>query len=448
MPHRPPTPAFTEASRAARSRCLGAALALFAAACQVTESPTAAPGSPEARPQTEHSGHLVMASAGGNSSAMGTWKPGRFDSCTQAVHDQYAVTGPDGKRYPTWHPPVDPATGCTFGHEHGRDPHGSALYPLVGDVPFGVANEALLAWQPGSMRHEDHVGHKIEWENNVQLHYSVNGARVPFGVYCDWLAKLHQGTHSPDALVNNTHEIYYAVRCTDGTMIQATLLSRIDRVSRFERSCQKGTFVRVDLTPMPGQLNGRGTRLIPDRTCADKHILVPSGKWSAYSAFYEDWVTSNYLRDSTGRQIAYFDPHVAVFNPARYHHPTLATRLGYTLDLCYERIGSGSTQRRARGGECDWGTNGGSLVFPWDDPRSPFNGSHRETYFNQTTLNNAGGPTTWYTDPFGGNASRTPFTGAIAQRVASITNTRPYPLESQAVGANRSYGGRGVHAPN
>jgi len=113
-----------------------------------------------------------------------------------------------------------------------------------------------------------------------------------------------------------------------------------------------------------------------------------------------------------------------------------------------ERVAARQAQRRARGGECDWGTNGGSLVFPWDDPRSPFNGSHRETYFNQTTLNNAGGPTTWYTDPFGGNASRTPFTGSIAQRVASLTNTRPYPLESQAVGANRPYGGNGVHAPN
>jgi len=426
------------------------AVALVATgACQRSDAPTATAVSDHgSAPTSDHTGHSVVAPASGNSSAMGTWRPGRFDSCTQAVHDQFAVTGPDGKRYPTWHPPVDPATGCTFGHEHGRDPRGSKLYALLGDVPFGVANEALLSWQPGAMRHEDHVGHKIEWENDVQLHYSVNGARVPFNVYCSWMTKLHQGTHSADALANNTHELFYAVQCTDGTLLQATVLSRLDRPGRFERGCQKGTFVRTDLTPMPGQLNGRGTRLIPDRTCADKYLLVPAGRWSSYSALYEDWVTSNYLRDASGRQIAYFDPHFAVFNPARYHDPRVASRLSYALDLCYERIGSGSTQRRTRGGECDWGTNYGQLKLTWDDPRSPFNGSHRETYFNQTTISNAGGPTTWYTDPFGGNASRTPFTGSIAQRVASLDNTRPYPLESQAVGANRPYGGQGVHAPN
>lgn len=57
----------------------------------------------------------------GNSLAYGIWTPSGTDTCTQAIHDSYSVVGPDGLRYPTWHPPVDPATGCTFGHEHGRD---------------------------------------------------------------------------------------------------------------------------------------------------------------------------------------------------------------------------------------------------------------------------------------------------------------------------------------
>ncbi len=379
---------------------------------------------------------------------MGTWRPGRFDTCTAEQHDRYSTVAADGKRYPTWHPPVDPGTGCRFGHEHGRDPRGSKLHAWIGDVPFGVANEALLDWQPGAMRHEDHVGHKVEWENDVQLHYSINGSRVPFGTRCDWLAKLHQGTHSADALPNNTHEIYYAVRCTDGTQFAATVLSRFDRVGRFERACQKGTFVNTDIAPMPGQLNGRGTRLIPDRTCADRHILVPRGQWSGYGAFYENWSSANYLRTADGREIAYFDPGFAVFNPARYHDPRVASRLSYTVDLCYERVGSGSRERRARGGECDWGTQGGALRLTWDDPRSPFTGDKREVYFNQTTIVNTGGPTVWYTDPFGGNASPTPFRGSIAQQVAAVDNRRAYPLESQAVGANRPYGGNGVHAPN
>ena len=69
-------------------------------------------------------------------------------------------------------------------------------------------------------------------------------------------------------------------------------------------------------------------------------------------------------------------------------------------------------------------------------------------YFNQTTITNAGGATTWYTDPFGGRASLTPFPGSIRQFVASVNNTRPFPLESQVFDAGRWYGGAGTRAPN
>ena len=386
---------------------------------------------------------------GTNSHAVGLWRPGAFDSCSEAVHDRYAVIGPDGRRYPTWHPPVDPATGCTFGHEHGRDPSGSALWSEIRAIPFGYAAEQAMAWSPEGMRHEDHVGHKIEWENDVQLHFSRDGARIPFDVRCDWLTSFHQGTHSPDALTNNTHELHYHVRCTDGTRLHARLMARVGPLGRFERGCDKGTFVDARLTPQAGQTTGRGTRLIPDRTCADTHILVASGAWSGFSGgLYENWSTANYLRTADGRELAYFDPGFAIFNPSRYADPAHPTRVQRTMDLCYERIGSGASERRARGGPCDWGTDGGALRLTWDDPRSPFNGTHREVYFNQTSLDNAGGPTVWYTDPVGGNASPTPFRGAIRQLLGAVHNRRPWPLESQAVGADRPYAARGVRAPN
>ena len=56
--------------------------------------------------------------------AYGIWVPGSGDSCPVEVHNRYSTVGPDRKLYPTWHPPVDPTTGCSFGHEHGRDPRG------------------------------------------------------------------------------------------------------------------------------------------------------------------------------------------------------------------------------------------------------------------------------------------------------------------------------------
>lgn len=426
---------------------------LFAAACAPSD------GSPHQHTPTAPTGLATITATdpvadsaarhGTASHALHLWRPGASDTCSEAVHARYTVVGADGRVYPTWHPPMDPQTGCRFGHEHGRDPRGSALYAEIGDVPFGYAAEQAMASATGGMRHEDHVGHKIEWENDVQLHYAQNGQRVPFDVRCDWLTSFHQGTHSNDALTNNTHELHYHVRCTDGTRLHAVLMSRLGQPGRFVRACDKRTTVDPRLAPQSGQLAGAGTRFIPDRQCALQHILVRSGQWSQYSlGLYEDWLTASYLRTADGRQLAYFDPHFAVFNPSRYADPAQPTRLRRTIDLCDERVGSGSRQRRARGGACEWGTNYGQLRLSWDDPRSPFNGTHREVYFNQTALDNANGPTVWYTDAYGGNASSTPFAGAIRQVVAAVSNRRPWPLESQAAGADRRYGGSGVHAPN
>jgi hypothetical protein len=388
----------------------------------------------------------------------GDWQPTRFDTCPKALHDRYRVRGPDGRWYPTWHPPtvIDPATGrrCTFGHEHGRNPRNSQLWPwirdLQGGIPFGYANAMLDEWNAargitGAMRHEDHVGHKIEWQNDVRLHVSVDGRRVPIEppVICDVLGKLHQGTHSPDALAMNLHELAWFARCTDGTEMALTVLSAIGAPGSFHRSCGRGVEVVVDRTPPPPVVRGRGMRFIPDRTCVERHILVPAGQFSQFSlGLYEDWLTANYLRTADGRQLAYWDPHFAVFNPARYHDPARPGGLGRTVTACWERLG----ERRARGGPCDGVPPG----LAWDHPASPFNGAHREMYVNQLWITNRGGPRVWYSDPFGGRASRRPFPGAIRQVIAPIDTTRPWPLESQAFGATRPYDrpGSGVHAPN
>src|SRR5436305_613109 len=114
----------------------------------------------------------------GFAASYGIWTPGPRDDCTAEVHNSYSVVGPDRKLYPTWHPPVDPVTGCSFGHDHGRDPRGSALYAEVGPIPFGYANEQLDVYDPANPRHEDHFGHKIEWQNDVLLRAGSGRPRV------------------------------------------------------------------------------------------------------------------------------------------------------------------------------------------------------------------------------------------------------------------------------
>jgi hypothetical protein len=201
-------------------------------------------------------------------------------------------------------------------------------------------------------------------------------------------------------------------------------------------------------------------------------VLVPSGEWSQFSqGLYEDWISANYIRRSgQSGQILYFDPHFAVFTPSRFFWPgsdpntygitrtaeDKANNVGRSVDVCYMVEGNG---HRARGGECD-AMGGLNPKIAYDDPRSAFNGVHREFYFNNTVISNSGGATRWYTDPFGGNASAGTTPGSIPQYISDVDNRkraesglistggRAYSLESVAIGKTRSYGGAGVHAPN
>ncbi len=217
----------------------------------------------------------------GFAASYGIWTPGPRDDCTAAVHNSYSVVGPDRKVYPTWHPPVDPVTGCSFGHDHGRDPRGSALYAEVGPIPFGYANEQLDVYDPANPRHEDHFGHKVEWENGVLMHFGSAAAGSLFEIRCDVLAKLHQGTHSKDAFTNNLHELAYHIRCTDGTRLDITLLAAIGDPGQFDRSCD-GTPVVVGPATPANSPSGGGRRIIPDRTCIDRFVLVPPGQRSDF----------------------------------------------------------------------------------------------------------------------------------------------------------------------
>ena len=107
--------------------------------------------------------------ATGPSRAYGIWTPGPNDTCTKEQHDAYSVVGPDGKLYPTWHPPTDPEFGCTFGHEHGADPRTSGA---DGGLPaFGYAGKLAGFNEP-------HEGFKVFIMNNgthTQDGRTVNG---------------------------------------------------------------------------------------------------------------------------------------------------------------------------------------------------------------------------------------------------------------------------------
>lgn len=379
------------------------------------------------------------------SRAFSLWTPGAAETCTREQHDRFAVVGPDGKRYPTWHPPVDPETGCRFGHEHGRDPRGSRLYGMVGPIPFGYANEQLETWDPANPRREDHVGHKVEWENGIAMRVNSDIASTLFDVRCDVLVKLHQGTHSKDAFTNNVHELVYHIVCNDGTAMHVTMLTAIGKPGEFVRSCDGSTHITVGPPTPLNSPQGGGQRLIPDRECILEHMLVGGTRHSNMSAaLHESWQTSNAIRREDGSTIASFDPYFQVPSPSRYYDPNSAGLVGRPMDMCYATEPNGD---RAHGGACAEATGSGAITgIVWDDARSPFNGVRRKVDINGNRISNADGPVVWFTDPYGRNGRTTEFPGSIRQVIARIkTALDPH---GPSIGQDRNYGGPGVRAPN
>ncbi len=373
----------------------------------------------------------------GVSRAFGIWAPGANDTCTPEIHDRYATVGPDRKLYPTWHPPVDPETGCIFGHEHGRDPRGSDLYSDVGAIPFGYANEVGDLFAP-------HVGYKIEWENDVPMSVGLGDVgNVLFRVSCDVLVALHQGSAGSGAFVNPNHELQYHARCTDGTELHLAIITTIGNAGEFRRSCAGD--VAIVVTDLDGP-DGGGRRLIPDRTCVERHILVPEGERSNFGAgLRESWQLSQGIRTADGHSLASIGPYFNVFNPSRYHDPASPDLVGRPIDLCYEVLPDG---RRARGGLCDESTAEGTISgITFDDPRSAFDGARRDVDINSIRLRNAEGPRVWYTDAYGKNGRTEPFPGSIRQVIAKLNNEALTP-SGPSIGRDRDYGGQGVHSPN
>ncbi len=326
--------------------------------------------------------------------------------CPAWVHDRYVTTGPDGKQYPTWHPPVDPQYGCYFGHEHGDDPRTSVMFNEVGMPPFGYVNAIE------GQRKEDHVGNKVFVVNDDSRGGSL-------------LVKMHQGTHSPDAFINNLHELQYHYRNRDGRRLDIMILAAFGKSGEIRSGCgaNGGQIVQ---TGAPTNSFGSGVRSIPSADC----FALPNIP-------YEDWLSGNHITTADGRDLAYFDPHFAVFNPSRFFQPGQPNNLGRSVDRCRELSGTVS-------GECQALKNNPSIT--WDSPASPYKGEKREMYVNQNWITNAGGPNVWYCDPYGRGASPQPFPGSVPQYISASNYTQQAP--SLVFGANNNHNAPGVHSPN
>ncbi|HRE03284.1 MAG TPA: hypothetical protein PLV68_18445, partial [Ilumatobacteraceae bacterium] len=340
---------------------------------------------------------------------------------------------------------------CNFGHEHGDDPATSDIYdwameqlsPSTGDsatgIPFGLASEALITYSNNGVtqanRHEDNVGHKVFVKNDLQLisQSPREWVRLPDGtpVKCDYLIKTHQGSHSADATTNNAHELFYAVRCNDGTELAVTTLSRFGDANQYHRSCAPGQVVTTSGSNLPDGDGGK--RLIPDRGCLEQYVLVPPTGFSDLWSFYEVWQSANEITTTGGDVLATYDPWFGVRNPSRYAWSGKddgVDGLGATVDAAWETDPNDGGKVTAD----PWLAICTLPPIPKASPESPFDGAQRDLYLRTTIIANDGGASVWYTDPYGANASTTPFPGSIRQ-VISATADPGYPtLERQNFG--------------
>ena len=318
------------------------------------------------RPSARSRSRRVTPSAP-HSHALGLWAPGAADTCPAALHDSYSVVGPDGKLYPTWHPPrvIDPATGelCSFGHEHGRNPAGSDLSstgsPTAGrpgarrrgghPVRARERGAGRLRGRPTPAlptRHEDHVGHKIEWENDVELERASGGGRSQIGVTCDFLTKSTRARTPPTPLATTSTSC--STRCA------ATTAPACLRRSSSASGCRTSSSAPAT---SPRSSRAGTSHPTPPAAAFASSPTAPASRTTSWSRAGSSpssrgaCTRTGSRRTTCARpaasELAYFDPHFAVFNPSRYGYD--GGSIGRVIDVCWETEPGGEPPR---GGAC------------------------------------------------------------------------------------------------
>jgi hypothetical protein len=247
---------------------------------------------------------------------------------------------------------------------------------------------------------EPHVGYKVfRWDN-------VNHPNAPSHTGANLLMTLHQGTSGAGRFTTVHHSVQVDyVNRNDGRELHLALMAPFATLLVGCGANDSSPSLRLQQADAPGMR----------QISADKCFNLPNIP-------YEDWITALYVgTDGSGGWTAYFDPHFAVFEPNTY---CIAGVSGCTQGYSDVRAGTGA------------------------DPLSAaanFKGTKREAYLNQVWIDNAGGPTTVWTDPYGRSVdSGTP--GAIAQYICAL-DTRPLD-NSAAFGEDRNHDDGTVRAPN
>jgi hypothetical protein len=283
----------------------------------------------------------------GDGTIWGAVTPDILGTCSSAVHDRYVVSAPDGYRYRTWHPQVDPS-GCIFAHEHGDNPAAIQNGEIASEpVLFGYIGRRMPMPPEEPFGHEEaHEGFKVFVANPGDRNDEGRINRV----YSR--SVFHMGTGGPKRFNTRFH-------------------SADIRLIHPEFGLKAFTRLMMDTG---------GTATVCDpRVKAPTKDVISLASPCILSSLYEIWSTQQVVRYQ-GREIyrAFATP--AVFDPITVFDPANPTRVVYTFDTVVNAIMQFPTRDRRYVRGCDRES--------YAQPGYWYNGSTgRQTFYTDTLGN-------------------------------------------------------------
>lgn len=326
-----------------------------------------------------------------NSGTAGKPTPQAGQPCPTWVHDQYVTTGPDGKTYATWHPPVEPQYGCYFGHEHGADPRTSRANSTLPAFGYAAAQMGMV---------EPHEGYKVfvmnagdPVDSNTPNKVSDEDVRIVF----------HMGTSGIGRFTQEFHSMQYDI--VDYRTGESAHVNGMGDTGPTERDGATCDYPR------------KGAKDFSTLGCADTYEIWDAVRFQILDP--HDPFTG--LTESRFATI----PSIAVFDPITSRDPSNNGHLLYTQAIK---------------------PNPANLFGV--DPTSPqayFLGCRREFYSGPVFWNNANRPTVYWTDALGRVSANNQLDAAhpIRQEISASSGTTPVIYKDR-----RDYCGDGIHTPN
>jgi hypothetical protein len=164
-------------------------------------------------------------------------------NCPEVVHNRYAVDGPDGNTYRTWHPivvPLDLSSSrgqvCSFAHEHGDPPHPNAPLPAFGYAAYHTDELNVI---------REHEGYKVFTHIRGQLTGWETRERESVNPDIDVHFWIHQGSSSYSRLANQFHDVGFWSKDTLGNITEVYYLADTGDLRRNCPGESHGGFGRI-----------------------------------------------------------------------------------------------------------------------------------------------------------------------------------------------------------